>query len=256
MSLDLRALEPVVSLGIENIVLLSEVSSTHDLALDLVEEAVENETRLPDTLIVAESQRAGHGRSGRPWISPIGGLYLSIVRGGLAPAALRRLPMVAAAAAARMLQGAGVAAGIKWPNDLMAGGKKIGGLIFHARSGGGGDATVISLGLNVETVPELPGAPAVTSLGRHLGAGALPSREALAASFVRHLAAALEETESAVSFWRDELVHREGEAVEVHLEDGSSLSGIFAGITEEGHLRLLTAAGERVLSTGDVGLPG
>ena len=253
MSLDLATLEQAVPLGIENVVAVSEIASTHDLALTLLEGAMEDETHLPTTLIVAESQRAGHGRSGRPWISPHGGLYLSIVRTGLEPSPLHTLPMVAAAAAHRVLTEAGVEASIKWPNDLVAGGGKIGGLIFHARTGEAG-GTVVSLGLNVEPVPGLaPGA--ATCLAEAAGAGAAPpSREALAVAFVRHLLAAPDAAEDAVAAWRRALLHREGDPVEVHLDDGSVVAGTYAGVTAEGHLRLLTGDGERVLSTGDVGL--
>jgi len=164
--------------------------------------------------------------------------------------------MLAAAAAARTLREAGAAVGIRWPNDLVADGRKIGGLLFHTRRG---DAvrSVVSLGLNVEATPELPpelGA-AATSLVEQLGeASSPPSCSVLAASFLDQLSRALDDPREAVTAWRELLVHREGDAIQVHLEDGTTVTGAFAGVTEEGHLRLNTDNAEMVLSTGDVGL--
>lgn len=101
----------------------------------------------PGAAVVAEMQSAGRGRHEKVWWSPAGsGLYCSF---GLAPpketqGLLGLLAGIAVCAAARRLTG--LAAGIKWPNDAMLGGKKFGGILVE--NGPGGRA-VVGIGINV-----------------------------------------------------------------------------------------------------------
>ena len=103
-----------------------ELGSTNDRARELAEEGAEH-----GTVVVAETQTAGRGRRGRPWVSPPGkNLYLSVVlRPELAPVQASELTLVASLAVCDALRQAGVDAGIKWPNDLVASGKKIAGIL-------------------------------------------------------------------------------------------------------------------------------
>jgi BirA family biotin operon repressor/biotin-[acetyl-CoA-carboxylase] ligase len=82
-------------------------------------------------VVVAETQTAGRGRRGRAWASPPRrNLYFSaILRPELPPARAPELTLVASLAVCDALRQAGVDAGIKWPNDLLAGGKKIAGIL-------------------------------------------------------------------------------------------------------------------------------
>ena len=111
------------------------------------------------TLVLAETQSAGRGRLGRTWESPPGtGIYLTLVlRPSLPPAELPKLTLLAAVAVVEAIQAAtGLHTGIKWPNDILWQGKKLGGIltemetesdiIFHV---------VLGVGLNVNT-PAFP----------------------------------------------------------------------------------------------------
>ena len=110
------------------------------------------------TVVVADEQRAGRGRHGRRWYSAPGrGLYLSVLlrpREPVEGAARWTLAVaVAAAEACREVSGAGIA--IKWPNDLMYGGRKLGGVLAELRCGTPfGAELVIGTGLNVAHGPE------------------------------------------------------------------------------------------------------
>ena len=91
-------------------------------------------------VVLADSQSAGRGRRGRAWYSPPGkGLYFSLL---LRPqwtgaAAAAALTLVAAVSTARLLrESSGAAVTIKWPNDLLAGTKKLGGILTEAKSEG------------------------------------------------------------------------------------------------------------------------
>ncbi|MCL6610495.1 MAG: biotin--[acetyl-CoA-carboxylase] ligase [Peptococcaceae bacterium] len=84
------------------------------------------------TLVVAEEQTGGKGRQGKGWFSPRGtGIWCSLVlRPGIAPAEASPVTLLAAvAAASAMEKTAGVSPGIKWPNDILADGRKICGIL-------------------------------------------------------------------------------------------------------------------------------
>ena len=90
-------------------------------------------------------------------------------------------------------------------------------------------------------------------LMRWLGERIWPAEKAhLAAGFVRGLVASIADPEPALERWRHWLVHRPGDRIAVRVASGAVESGRFAGLTEEGFLRLDQGSGERVISGGDV----
>src|SRR6185295_3892606 len=121
--------------------------STNDIAL--ARNAKASAERPEGLVVVADRQTAGRGRRGHTWFSPPGaGLYVSVV---LAPATARVDPMRATmlltlAAGVAIAEGveaaAGVAADLKWPNDLLVGGRKLGGILAE----GSGDTVVVGYG--------------------------------------------------------------------------------------------------------------
>lgn len=126
------------------------------------------------TLVVAEGQSAGRGRLGRQWESPLGvGLYVSLVlRPPLPPHELPQITLTTAVAVARALERTvGAAPGIKWPNDLLLGGKKVGGILTEMETESDQMRhLVVGLGLNVnnrEFPEEIAGT--ATSLALALG---------------------------------------------------------------------------------------
>jgi biotin operon repressor BirA-like protein len=88
------------------------------------------------TLILAEEQQRGRGRLGRTWVSPEGtGLWMSLLlRPALVPSQAFRITMVAALAVARAIKNTScVEAGIKWPNDIIMGGRKVCGILTEVQ---------------------------------------------------------------------------------------------------------------------------
>ena len=126
---------------------LPEVGSTNDY----LKEAARGGA--PEGLaVLAERQTAGKGRLGRSFQSPAGlGLWMSVLLRPTCPP--ERLPPVtaltAAACAEAIRKVCGAEAGIKWPNDLVLGGRKLCGILTELESGGEGLALVIGIGLNV-----------------------------------------------------------------------------------------------------------
>lgn len=125
------------------------IGSTNDKARELALAGAQE-----GTLVVADCQSGGRGRAGRTWYSPSGlGLYLSFVLRPNVPAEQAFGPHVAASLAAveavEALRVQGVV-GIKWPNDLMAEGRKLAGVLSEAGFHGGVlEWCVIGIGLNV-----------------------------------------------------------------------------------------------------------
>ena len=107
------------------------------------------------TLVLAEGQSAGRGRLGRTWESPLGtGIYLSLLlRPPLPPAEMPKITLTTAVAVAAALQTAcGVATGIKWPNDIIYQGKKLGGILTEMETESDAMSHVIvGVGLNINT---------------------------------------------------------------------------------------------------------
>jgi BirA family biotin operon repressor/biotin-[acetyl-CoA-carboxylase] ligase len=103
-------------------------------------------------IVTADTQRAGRGRQGRSWHSPDGGdLYLScVLRPELAPADVPPIALAAGIAVAEAVNAAGARASVKWPNDVLAGGKKVAGLLAEMSSRGGAvDAVILGIGVNL-----------------------------------------------------------------------------------------------------------
>ncbi len=104
-------------------------------------------------VLAAEEQRAGRGRLGRVWVSPPRAAltFSLLVRPhAIAPARRGWLPLLAGVAVAAAVRAvAGVDARLKWPNDVLAGPAKLGGILAEAA----GDAVVVGIGLNVSTEP-------------------------------------------------------------------------------------------------------
>ena len=209
--------------------------------------------------LIAERQTGGRGRRGKTWASPLAAhLYLSLSRqfsGGLAR--LGGLSLVAGVAAAEALHESGYAGvRLKWPNDLVVEGRKLGGLLVE---GGGEHAgpvrAVIGLGLNVRMPESMAATLDQPWTDLILLLGTAPSRNAVAARLLAHLVPALDQfdAEGLAPFLTryarfDALTGRE---VTVHLA-GTTQTGIATGIAEDGALRVRIDGEERVFHAGEV----
>lgn len=107
--------------------------------------------------ILARQQTAGRGTQGRAWQSPPGNLHLSVLLRPAAPA--RAAPQWALLAAVALHDAAGAATRLKWPNDLMLGDAKAGGILTQSAATADGmiDWLTLGIGVNLAHAPELPG---------------------------------------------------------------------------------------------------
>jgi BirA family biotin operon repressor/biotin-[acetyl-CoA-carboxylase] ligase len=223
----------------------------------------------PDgTLVWADEQAAGRGRRGRQWLSPPGNLYLSLVlRPDAAPSRAAQLGFVAALGLGDALRplifdDARAALGepalrlrYKWPNDLLANGQKLAGILLESETTSAKDRVdfvVVGIGVNIVSAPEDVEFPA-TSLAAEGVAQVTPAL--LLEGFIRHFA-------GWAGRWREEgfapvraawlaAASGRGERVRVRLER-STLCGRFHDLDDDGALVLDGAEGRRRIAAGEV----
>lgn len=233
----------------------AELPSTNDLAKRLAEEGAAH-----GEVVLAERQTAGRGRRGRAWASPAGkNLYFSAVLRPeeLPPQRAPEVTLVAAVALCHAIRQAGVEAGIKWPNDILAGGRKVCGILTEmAAETDRVQWIVLGVGVNLNAGPEdFP-----EELRRSATSLAVERRQPVPrALFAAAALGLLEEWLDRFELEgfagvRDEwrvLSETLGRQVRVQL-DGRELTGVAEDIDEEGALLVRTEhTVERVLS-GDV----
>lgn len=207
------------------------------------------------TLLAAEVQSAGRGRRARRWHSPRGaGLTFSLSRrfeGG--PARLAGVSIAVGVAVARALRALGVTGvGLKWPNDLVAGGAKLGGILLETRAEGSGTRVVAGIGINCRAVPELAARTRRRVTAIEALVAAPPGRNRLAACVVREVLGALQSFDAsgleAVRAEWDGLHAYAGQRLRLRLADGRRMTGIAEGLADDGGLRLRTRAGLQAVS--------
>jgi BirA family biotin operon repressor/biotin-[acetyl-CoA-carboxylase] ligase len=216
---------------------------------------------LPDlSFVFADWQQAGRGRRGRQWLSPPAvNLQFSCLKrfaGGYA--GLSGLSLAAGVAAARALEDCGVPdVALKWPNDLVHGDAKLGGILVEL--GGefmGPCHAIIGIGINVH----LPGGVRAaldrpcTDLASLCG-GDAPSRNGLAAALIACMVDALETFDASgfapfAQAWskRDALAGRRIRVEGAH----GVFDGVAAGVDARGALRVRTHEGMRVMDSAEI----
>lgn len=232
--------------------MFEEVALTGSTNADLLQRAGEG---APEGLwLRADAQDGGRGRLGRTWVSPVGNLFAStIVRvrpNDPAPASLAFVAAVAVYDTLRQIAPE-VIISLKWPNDVLAqdGGKLCGMLLERA-----GDAVVVGIGLNLVTHPR--DLDRKVSDLRTLGAtppDAQSCVEILADAFARWLAVWRQNGLPAIIRHWEAHAHARGTALSAKLPDGEDLHGLYAGLEDDGALRLSLADGTiRAIHAADI----
>jgi len=209
--------------------------------------------------VVADEQTAGRGRLRRTWSSPKGaGLYFSILlRPALLPKRWTLITFVAALATGDALrEAAAVQTDIKWPNDLLAGERKICGILAEAIETPMGRAVVVGIGVNL-TDDAFPQdlINVATSVANE--SDRKPERETILKSLLSALSrwySLLHETDGAekiVAAWTSRSSYASGRMVQVTNGD-EVLQGITRGVENDGALRLETTRGIELIRAGDV----
>ena len=212
------------------------------------------------TLVVAEAQTQGRGRRGRTWFSPPSrSLYISVIlRPSMAPAQAPRITLMTAVAVARTLRKSGLDARIKWPNDILVGGKKIAGILTEvSMEMDRVDWVIVGLGLNVNTpADQMP--PDIREIATSVRsvAGRTFSRTGLLCAFLENFEAVYEQLKSEgfgpiMAQWRS-MSDIIGQRVYVDVM-GTRHMGTVAAVDNDGVLILKDDEGRtRRIFSGDV----
>jgi BirA family transcriptional regulator, biotin operon repressor / biotin---[acetyl-CoA-carboxylase] ligase len=208
--------------------------------------------------VIAAQQTAGRGRYGRTWISPPGtGLYLSIIlRPQIAPAQYPLITLMSGIAVHETLKIFGVAADIKWVNDLLVREKKIGGILAEAVETPPGTAVIVGIGLNLQTPETADTGMAVTSVYDETEKIISPAEMALMLTQkLSYWYAELNQKDgpkTIIGEWGKRSSYLRGKPVRVTVAD-RVLTGVTDGLEENGALRVIEDDGSLTrIQTGDV----
>ena len=254
-SLNRRSIESLQSPLARVVEVHESLGSTQERARELAHAGTPH-----GTLVVAEVQTGGRGRLGRTWGSPKGGLWMSLaLRPEFGASLASRITQTAAVGVAKALWEIGVDARIKWPNDILAGGKKICGILAESSAETGQaqgrrlDYVVLGVGMNANIDTSDLGVPdrEVTTVSAELGRD-VDLLELLRA-VLSNLDAELDRIEDFVSVledWRN-LNCTLGEKVRVR-RFGETLEGLAVDLSPEGALLLSTHRGTVELFEGEI----
>lgn len=209
--------------------------------------------------IRSDRQEQGRGRSGRAWSSPPGNLSAThLFTPTCERTVLHQLSFVAGLAAYDAIAphlGSGAPLQLKWPNDVLIGPAKVGGILVESANYDGAIVVIIGMGINIAVTPDIEGR-AVTQIDLY---GAAPTPNELIQVLARNMRSWLE-------IWNDghgfaairtawlERAHAPGQRLTVNTNQ-RHLEGTFAGLAENG--ALLLATGEKApikIEHGDVSL--
>jgi len=228
----------------KNIQYFKETESTNIIAREIAGSVEEG------TVVIAESQTGGRGRLGRKWISPEGGIWLSVIlKPKIQPLYAHRITLLAGVSVAKTIRKSGLPAKIKWPNDVLINGKKVCGILTEMGAETDQiDYCVVGIGIDAnvdtESFPEEV-RDSSTSLKKELGhdinrvefvQGLLSGLEALYSKFQKDgFSSILEE-------WRN-MSATIGEWVKITTQT-RTIYGEAIGVDNEGALILETSDGK------------
>lgn len=217
-------------------------------------------------LVVADHQTQGRGRWDRAWVDRAGSsLMFSVVlhpHGAIEAVSL--LTTAAGLACAEAVEAvSGLRTGLKWPNDVTLGGKKLAGLLVESATlGGRVETAVVGCGVNVHTPEDMlagfaAGATSISAASGGLGAGRPVGRAALLGAILASLEGHYGRL--ADPGGRTELLRRAegrsevlGKTVTVRTADGRSLSGVARALLPSGALELEVGGAKRALHSAEI----
>ncbi len=234
---------------------LPEVGSTNDVALRWASDAAPE-----GALVVADHQTAGRGRWGRGWVSAPGQLlqFSLVLHPRVEPSALGLLSIAAGLACADAIEDlTDLPARVKWPNDVVIGGRKVAGILIETLFESGVlKAAVLGMGINIgwtrdDVPPEI--AERATSLA--IETGRPPPREELLASVLSAVERRYAEVEAAPDLLLAFATQRSdviGRDVTIRFLDGATLQGRATRLLQRGELEVETEQGRRSVAIAEI----
>lgn len=248
-----RRTVPAGSPGRPDLVVATSIDSTQRWARTLLNACLEDDGEPESYCCAALTQRVGRGRDRRSWVSGSGGVYATLVCRTTDEAGLQTLPArTAVAIADRLNEVVGGRCRIKWPNDLMVGPRKIGGLLVDAVTPPSGPPwALVGFGVNHSQRDFGSAAAVATSVAAEVGLS-LPFFEEFLVDCISAVHEAMAEVAPDwLDRYRELSAHAPGDAVRARLAE-ATVEGTFAGFDANGFLILDGEEGRRILRAGEV----
>lgn len=229
------------------------VTSTNDELKILARDGAKSMTAL-----FAKTQTAGRGRHGRDWQSEQGNLFGSILLRGIPKEKAHELVFVAALALVETVESFLFEQEVmlKWPNDVLVEGKKIGGILLESEYIGGElDFVVIGMGLNIAKTPNGMEAQATSFADFEVEADLAEVQKLLVEAFAEYLETWVDSSESGGferigNLWMQYAAYID-EEISVKLPEGE-VRGTFRGMNAKGEMILEVAGAEKTYSSAEI----
>nr|WP_321257202.1 biotin--[acetyl-CoA-carboxylase] ligase [uncultured Pseudodesulfovibrio sp.] len=239
------------------IIVTQQCGTTMELAREMAEEGLLGEWEA----VVSVVQAGGRGQLRRPWVSMPGNLHASIVlplppaEGPWAESLSDLLPLVAGSLFADVLDSLGASIQLKWPNDILQNGRKVGGMLIEERNG----IIILGLGLNLAGCPEDAlmrddcSAPAGTIAIPFFSGGPLALLETLVSRGKNVYAVMLDEIPP-TQFIRmvENRLAWMGQTIQVREGNLDPYEAVIVGLSPQGGLVVLRGGEETVLFSGSI----
>jgi BirA family biotin operon repressor/biotin-[acetyl-CoA-carboxylase] ligase len=241
------------------------VERTGSTNRDLIEQAAAAPAQWPHlSVLLTDHQTSGRGRLDRQWSAPAGtSLAVSVLLrpdelpGSLPIGAFGWVPLIAGVAMKRAIASAGLrGAEVKWPNDVLVGGRKVSGILTELLP----DASALVVGARLNLTIAADELPVETATSLRLEGVAEPDPDAILAAYLEELRVLTYELANAGGDADGAgiraLIAREcatvGRDVRIELPDGVAFTARATGLDPDGRLMVITDAGPRVVAAGDV----
>jgi BirA family biotin operon repressor/biotin-[acetyl-CoA-carboxylase] ligase len=243
----------------KNVVYRETADSTQNIAISLAGSKPDSH----GTVVIAEQQKSGRGRQRRKWVSPKGGVWLSVIlKPSIPTAKITLLPFVAALAVCDAIKATtGLDARLKWPNDVMILGKKVAGILLDISAEADQvNYAVVGIGINANIDSAVVSARLdgikITSISDELGRST--SRLDLTKSLLENLERYYVEmeqqgTSTILQKWkkRSDMLGRK--VAVVQNDNNKTIQGIAADVNDDGSLLLRTDKGDEInIVSGDI----
>jgi len=239
------------------VVVVPECGTTMELARKMAEDGLLSDWGA----VVSVVQEGGRGQLRRPWVSIPGNMHASIVLpkapidGPWVESSSNLLPLVAGSLFADVLESLGASIQLKWPNDILQNGRKVGGMLIEERDG----IIILGLGLNLAGCPEDAlmrddcSAPAGTVTISSFSGGPLTLLETLVSRGENVYAVMLDEI-SPTQFIRmiENRLAWMGQTVQVREGNLDPYEAVIVGLSPQGGLVVLRGGEETVLFSGSI----
>ncbi|MBW3564368.1 MAG: biotin--[acetyl-CoA-carboxylase] ligase [Acidobacteria bacterium] len=231
MTIDVHALGERLG-SFESIVFMNRAISTLDIASAVTEECCDGEIDSPIAILLAGEQTEGKGRDGRTWRSPRNRGVWATLMFSTESSKAHLIPLEIGIVTQTFVESQGVTgAGLKWPNDLIADGSKLAGILIRGRVNG--DLTLVSAGIGINVLPLGEDRLNATSIEELTGE--TPNLDQILEAFVLHFDRWLGSLDlsSTLENWQKRTIHRDGDEVRFR-RNSTDLRGLWRGLDSNG----------------------